>query len=96
MKHRLRKRRRTKDLIRGGVSPAVPNAEAPSMQSAGQSDGLIRSSLNQKDIYVPRGIDDNDEKRNWYSIGRLMGVIIAIGVLWILILTFLISRMPEH
>ena len=92
MKHRLRKRRRTKDLIRGGVSPAGPNAEAPSLQS----DGLIRSSLNEKDIYVPRGIEDNDEKRNWYSIGSLMGVIIAIGVLWILILTFLVSKMPER
>jgi hypothetical protein len=104
MKHKLRKRRRTKDLIRGGVSPAVPKPERPSIpsngpsygQSDGQSDGLFRSSLNQKDINVPRGIDDYEETRNWYSIGRLMGVIIAIGLLWISILAFLVSRMPKR
>ena len=92
MKHRLRKRRPTKGLIRGGVSPAVPKPEVASPHS----DGLIRSSLNQQDVYVPRGIDDNEEGRNWYSIGRLMGVIIAIGLLWILILTFLVSQMPQR
>ncbi len=92
MKNRLRKRKRTKDLIRGGVSPAVPKAVEP----VGQYDGMIRSSINQNDVNVPRGIDDNEETRNWFSIGRLMGVIITIGLLWIFILAILVSRMPER
>ena len=92
MKNRLRRRRRTKDIIRGGVSPAVPNAGAP----AGQLDGLLRSSLHQNEVNVPRGIDDNEETRKWFSIGRLMGVIITLGLVWIFILAILVSRMPDR
>lgn len=80
------KRKRRKELVRGGVIPS--GALEPGAPVSGN--GSCGPAINQRDVSVPSGVDDQGEERSWFRIGPLMGTIIVLATCWICFVAWMI------
>jgi len=82
------KRKNRKELVRGGVIPSGA-LEPPALVS---DNGAGALAINDKDVNVPSGVDDQGEDRPWFRIGRLMGTIIVLAICWICVVAWMIKQ----
>jgi len=83
-----KKRNRRRDLVRGGVIPTGA-LEPLAPESDNGAGGL---AINDRDVNVPSGVDDQGEERAWFRIGPLMGTIIVLAICWICVVAWMIKQ----
>ncbi|MEP7271772.1 MAG: hypothetical protein ABI882_09715 [Acidobacteriota bacterium] len=77
-------------MIKGGLdrlaSRQAPTAVAPNGQS-------LRNVSGETD--VPAHLREDGDDRAWFRLGSIMTAILVSGVVWITIVAWLVSQLPE-
>ena len=90
-RNRSVKRKKTRELIRGG---SVPSGSEKLDQTV-SGNGVGTPAFHRGDVKVPSGVDDQGAEVPWFRIGRLMGVIIVLAVGWICVVAWMIYALPS-
>lgn len=96
MGRRKHKRTRMQRMIKGGLVRLVSRRRKPQSAANGSQGSPDSQSSAEKmvPVHVPSHLDESNRDGAWFRLGGIMSTILVLGLAWIALVWWLVSRMP--